>query len=138
MDVVQHTIKAKDQLPKTKLMFFKLKKTIISHLQNLQGWRTRRKIVVIESDDWGSIRMDSPEAYKHFLSLGYPVDKCPYNRNDMLETNTDLEMLFEVLHSVKDMHGKPALLTANSLVVNPHFKKIEADNLIRYDFLVWI
>jgi hypothetical protein len=30
---------------------------------NLRGWKTKRKIVVIESDDWGSIRMPSPESF---------------------------------------------------------------------------
>lgn len=89
---------------------------------------------MIESDDWGSIRMDSPEAYRHFLSMGYPVDKCPYNRYDMLESNSDMEMLFEVLDSVKDKHGRPALLTANSLVANPDFKRIKADNFTQYHY----
>ena len=118
-------------------MITKPRQYITRNLLNLPGWRTRRRIVVIESDDWGSIRMDSPEAYKHFLSLGYPVDKCPYNRYDMLESNTDLEMLFEVLDSVKDIHGKPALLTANSLVANPDFKKIEADDFANYHYEIF-
>ncbi|HAH58802.1 MAG TPA: hypothetical protein DCL86_11695 [Bacteroidales bacterium] len=109
-------------------MIARTKSIITRNLLNIPGWRTKRKIVVIESDDWGSIRMDSPEAYRHFLSLGYPVDQCPYNRYDMLESNTDLEMLFEVLDSVRDIHGRPAMLTANSLVANPDFEKIEADN----------
>ena len=30
---------------------------------NLRGWKTNRKIVVIESDDWGSIRMASLKSY---------------------------------------------------------------------------
>ncbi|NTW32234.1 MAG: hypothetical protein HGB12_06370 [Bacteroidetes bacterium] len=30
---------------------------------NIPGWRTDRKILVIESDDWGSIRMPSKETY---------------------------------------------------------------------------
>ena len=89
---------------------------------------------MIESDDWGSIRMASPEAYRHFLSLGYPVDQCPYNRYDMLESNGDLEALFEVLGSVKDKNGKPAVLTANSLVANPDFEKIEADIYTNYHY----
>ena len=118
-------------------MITRTKSFITRNLLNIPGWRTKRKIVVIESDDWGSIRMDSPEAYRHFLSLGYPVDECPYNRYDMLESNTDLEMLFEVLDSVKDKHGRPAVLTANSLVANPDFSKIEADNFKNYHYEVF-
>jgi len=26
------------------------------YIANIPGWRTNRKIIVIESDDWGSIR----------------------------------------------------------------------------------
>lgn len=118
-------------------MISKAKKILTRNLLNIPGWNTRRKIVVIESDDWGSIRMDSPEAYRHFLNIGYAVDKCPYNRFDMLESNTDMEMLFEVLDSVKDIHGRPAMLTANSLVANPDFMKIEADNFQHYHYEIF-
>jgi hypothetical protein len=76
--------------------------------------------------------MASPEAYRHFLSLGYPVDQCPYNRYDLLESNSDLEALYEVLDSVKDINRRPAILTANSLVANPDFEKIQADNFTNY------
>ena len=115
-------------------MITKVRQAVTRHLINIPGWRARRRIVVIESDDWGSVRMASPEAYRHFLSLGYPVDQCPYNRYDMLESNDDLEALFEVLDSVKDKIGKPAVLTANSLVANPDFEKIEADNYSNYHY----
>jgi hypothetical protein len=38
-------------------MINSLKSTLSRNLTNARGWRTNRKIVVIESDDWGSIRM---------------------------------------------------------------------------------
>lgn len=102
------------------------------HLVNIPGWRTDRKIVVIESDDWGSIRMASKEAYKWFMQQGYKVDECPLNRNDALESNDDLELLFEVLSSVKDLRGKPAVFTANNNVANPDFEKIKESNFRKY------
>ena len=37
-------------------------KNALRNLSNLPGWRTSRKIVVIESDDWGTIRMPSNKA----------------------------------------------------------------------------
>jgi len=43
-------------------------KSIKSHLLNLPGWHTNRKIVVIESDDWGSIRMSSAEDAERLIS----------------------------------------------------------------------
>lgn len=46
-------------------------KSLLSvHVSNIPGWRTNRKIVVIESDDWGSIRMSSLEAFKNLLKAG--------------------------------------------------------------------
>jgi len=41
----------------------KLEKALRKNLVNIPGWRTNRKIVVIESDDWGSVRMPSREVY---------------------------------------------------------------------------
>ena len=89
-----------------------IKSAITRNLTNIPGWRTNRKIVVIESDDWGSIRMASKEAYNYFLGKDVPVDKSPYNSFDALECNEDLEMLFDVLGSVKDVNGNSAILTA--------------------------
>ena len=106
-------------------MLHKLKQIASRNLVNMPGWRTDRKIVVFESDDWGMIRMASKEAYNWFLKKGYEVDQCPYNRNDALESNEDLELLFDVLASVKDKHGDPAIFTANCIVANPNFTKIE-------------
>jgi hypothetical protein len=110
------------------------KQSLTRNLQNLPGWRTKRKIVVLESDDWGSIRMASKKSFDYFLSKGLDVDKCPYNSNDSLESNEDLELLFETLNSVKDINGNPAILTANNIVANPDFEKIKADNFQKYHY----
>lgn len=109
-----------------------LKQNITRNLLNIRGWRTNRKIVVIESDDWGTIRMASKEAYDYFVQKKLPVDKCPYSSNDSLESNKDLEGLFDILTSVKDKNGNPAVLTANNIVANPDFDKIKAANFDNY------
>ena len=109
-----------------------IKSTITRNLINLPGWRTKRKIVVIESDDWGSVRMASKDAYNYFLLKGLPVDKCPYNSFDALECNEDLERLFDVLGSVKDVNGNPAVMTANAVVANPDFEKIRNSGFQKY------
>ena len=108
------------------------KKNITRNLLNLPGWRTNRKIVVIESDDWGAIRMASVKAYKHFANNGFPVNACPYNSNDALESNSDLELLFETLSSIKDSNGKPAIITANNIVANPDFERISLSGFQQY------
>lgn len=105
-----------------------IKRTLI----NLPGFRTNRKIVVIESDDWGSIRMPSKEVYNTLVNSGIRVDNLEYNRYDSLASETDLEALFEVLHSVKDCNGKPAIMTANTIVANPDFDKIRENNFETY------
>lgn len=108
-------------------------RSILTHtLLNLPGWHTRRKIVVIESDDWGSIRMPSKEVYNKFLEKGIRVDSDPYCRYDSLATPEDLEALFEVLNSVKDKNDNPAVLTANTVTANPDFEKIKACGFSQY------
>jgi hypothetical protein len=115
-------------------MYQILKKKLVQNLRNIPGWRTRRKIVVIESDDWGSIRMPSKEVYHALLKAGIPVDKCPYNKYDSLASEQDLVNLFEVLQSVKDQYGNPAVITANTIVANPDFEKIEASGFREYAY----
>ena len=105
---------------------------IKNNLVNVPGWRTNRKIVVFESDDWGTIRMASGEAHERLLKKGYPVDQCAYNRNDSLESNDDLRGLMEVLYSVKDKNGKPAKFTINNIVANPNFQSIKESNFQSY------
>ena len=110
----------------------KNKQKILRHLINLPGWHTNRKIVVIESDDWGSIRMPSKEVYDKLLKKGIRVDNMPYNRYDSLASEKDLEALFEVLTSVKDKNGNPAVITANTIVANPDFDKIKGSGFQEY------
>lgn len=101
-------------------------------LYNILGWRTKRHLVVIESDDWGSIRMPSKDIYDAFLRLGIRVDLDPYCKFDGLATKNDLSNLFEVLSSVKDCNNNPAVITANSVVANPVFSKIRESNFTEY------
>ena len=109
-----------------------LRQKITHNLLNIPGWRTKRHIVVIESDDWGSIRMPSKEVYNEFIKLGYRVDKDPYCRYDNLATSEDLEALFDVLTLVKDKNGRNAVLTANAVVANPVFDKIKESEYTGY------
>ena len=102
------------------------------NLINLPGWRTSRKIIVFESDDWGSIRMPSKQAYNYFLKKGYPVNHCAYSKNDALESNTDVAFLAEVLSEVKDAHNNPAIFTLNMISGNPDFVSIKKDNFNQY------
>jgi len=101
-----------------------LSENIKRNISNIPGWRTSKKIVVIESDDWGSIRMSSIDSYHRLLKLGFPVNQSHYNKFDSLESNDDLSSLFELLTKFKDKNGKNPVITAVSIVGNPDFKKI--------------
>lgn len=101
-------------------------------LSNLPGWRTNRKIVVIESDDWGSIRMPSREVYEECIKAGYPVDKTEYERFDSILSQDDLELLFNLLAGFRDKNGNHPVLTANCVVANPDFYKIKKNGYKNY------
>lgn len=101
---------------------------------NFGGWTTDKKIVVFESDDWGSIRMPSAEVYKKLLAGGYRVDEFDYERYDSLASENDLTNLFELLISVKDRTGRPPVFTANTAVANPDFDSIRSSGFSKYYF----
>ncbi len=103
-------------------------------LLNIPGWRTKRKIVVFESDDWGSIRMPSRDVYFKSREAGYPVDNIAYERYDTLLSQEDLELLFELLSSYKDYNGDHPVITANCVVANPDFEKIESSGFKKYHY----
>lgn len=110
-------------------------KDFIKNLSNIPGWRTNRKIVVIESDDWGSIRMSSNSSYDYLLKAGININSgagARYNKYDTLASREDLSLLFETLNSVKDQHHQAAKMTAVSLVTNPDFEKIKTDGFQNY------
>ena len=108
-------------------------KSLLSvHASNIPGWRTNRKIVVIESDDWGSIRMSSLEAFKNLLKAGMREDRNHYNLYDSMESNRDLECLFETLSNFKDKNGKAPVMTGVNVVANPVFERIKETGYTEY------
>lgn len=109
-------------------------KSFLRQLSNFPGWCTNRKIVVIESDDWGSIRMPSKKVFNQLLKAGIRVDNCHYCKYDSLESEDDLTLLFETLNTVKDKNHQPAIITANSVVANPDFEKIKKSNFTNYSY----
>ncbi len=110
-------------------------RSIVKELSNIPDWKSKRRIVVIESDDWGSIRMPSMESFRRLEQSGINLrhgDIQRFNLYDTLATRQDLGALFEVLSSVKDGIGNHAVLTSVCVVANPDFKKIEAHGFREY------
>jgi hypothetical protein len=109
-------------------------KTLSRSLINLISRRIGRKIVVVESDDWGTIRMPSRAVYECFLKNGFHVDKDPYCKFDALESSSDLSNLFDILQSVRDKNGKHPIITANTILANPDFERIKESNFSEYHY----
>lgn len=99
---------------------------------NLKGINLNRKIILIQSDDWGSVRMPSKEIFNLLLSKGIPVNRCPYNRNDSLASEQDLDALFSTLIKYKDRNDNYPVITANTVVANPNFEKIKNSEFREY------
>lgn len=79
--------------------------------------------------------MPSLDVYRHLEKAGLNLtsgDTYRYNRYDTLATSEDLSVLFEVLNSIKGGDGKPAVLTAVSLVANPDFVQIRDSDFQEY------
>jgi hypothetical protein len=99
---------------------------------NFRGWSTSRKIIVIESDDWGSIRMPSIAAYNDLILKGFVSKQNKYAKYDTLATKDDLTSLFDILLKVKDNKGVNPKITANTIMYNPDFDKIEKSGFSEY------
>jgi hypothetical protein len=108
------------------------KSILMTHLGNASGWRTNRKIVVFESDDWGNIRLNSKTSRDQLIKSGLVCSAIHYDSVDSLESDSDLEFLFEVLSSVKDSNGRSAVFTPMCNVANPDFDAIKASNYSNY------
>lgn len=110
-------------------------KSLMNYLVSAGGWKSQEKIIVFESDDWGSIRMPSPECFNKLEKAGLDLrsaDAERYNLNDSLATSHDLERLFEVLSGTKDRYGSSAVFTPVTIVANPDFKKIADSGFTKY------
>lgn len=96
--------------------------------------RISQKLLVLESDDWGSIRTSTRESYERLNDSGWHMENSPYNL-DALETEEDMELLLSVLNSFRDTKGNPPCLTANMVLAYPDFHKIRNSGFTRYFFL---
>ena len=105
-------------------MLNSFKSNLSRTITNARGWRTTRKIVVIESDDWGSIRMPNKHVQETYEHLGYSIKNNAYCQFDTLANSEDLEVLFDTLSKFKDSKGNHPIITLNTVLANPDFNKI--------------
>jgi hypothetical protein len=91
---------------------------------NFGGKTLKKKVVVIESDDWGSIRMPSFDAFEELIKLGIPVEKSVYGKYDGLEKDSDILSLLETCDRIERKYHKRPVLTLNFVTSNPDFQRI--------------
>lgn len=108
-----------------------LKNTVKINLKNIPGKRFKSKYLLIECDDWGSIRMPSADVYRKLTSEGLLIPD-EWSRTDTLADKDDLDELFNVLLSVKDKNSRNAVMTPVTNVANPDFNKIRDCGFAKY------
>ena len=99
---------------------------------NRKGKRLRKKYLIIESDDWGSIRIPSKQAQKVLENEGIDLFANPYLKYDGLESTQDVMALFEVLSSVKNQFNQNPKITLNTVTHNPDIQKIRESGFKEY------
>ena len=101
-------------------------------LFNAPGYSFKEKYMLIQSDDWGSIRMPSNKTREILSKVdGLSTDDA-YAYYDTLCNSEDLEALYSVLGKFKDSTGACPVITANAVMANPNFSKIIADDCDTY------
>ena len=113
-------------------MVKRIRNYLFKRYNNFFGIEISRKIVVFESDDWGSIRMPSSEVYDKLVAHGLRVEQCQFMRYDSIANSEDFELLFDLLTRYKDNNGNHPVITANTIVANPDFDKIRDSNYQQY------
>lgn len=99
-----------------------VKRLLAKNYINFRGWKTKRKIVVIESDDWGSIRMANQNVVEKALRYRPSIGRNKFLLYDGIERQDDLELLFDLLSKHKDFKGNHPVITALTLTSNPNFE----------------
>lgn len=112
-----------------------LKNTLSMAITNSKGVKIDQKIVVIESDDWGSIRIPTMAVRDKFENKGYKFKKNSYYKFDTLANEEDLSRLFSILLKFRDNNNNHPVITANTVVANPDFKSIKETNYTLYSYI---
>lgn len=107
-------------------------KKLSINAQGFLGASIGKKYLVIESDDWGLVRMPSKEAFNNLKNMGIPVDTCPYNFYDSLESYEDIEVIHDFCCSFRDCNNNPLSITCNFIMANPDFDAIKKSYYQQY------
>ncbi len=110
-----------------------IKELAIRFLGHRLGWKTKRKLLVFESDDWGALYLPNAPRLRKLVESGIlPNDAIGYERFDCLETREDLEQLCNVLCEFSDCRNRHPKFTFNTVMGNPDFERIQNANFAEY------
>ena len=109
-------------------------KPLLNAYLNYKSFKSDEKLFVIESDDWGSIRMPNIKV-RDALNRKFPhIKEDKFSQFDSLADISDLEALFSALMDVKRETGKIPVITANTCMANPDFKRIEDSDFTKFHY----
>lgn len=94
------------------------------------------KLIAIESDDWGSLRVRNYQELESRVNkiLGvFNLDAKRYNQNDTLESVNDIKNLTKILEKHKTVNNpNGVLINFISVTHNPNFQKIKDEDYKNY------
>lgn len=100
----------------------------------LKSSKVRNRIIVIESDDWGGIRMPSKSVFEILKDKEIDVISNPFNSFDTLETDDDIIVLLSLLNKIELKFKIKVKITLNFILANPDFDLIKASKYKQYYF----
>jgi hypothetical protein len=104
---------------------------LVDHLKNIKGWSSRRKLIILSIDDYCNVRLDS-KASRKVMAYGLIKSTSRFDCYDALETREDLEMLYDVLSSVKSGNSQFAVFTPFVVCANLDFVKMKGEDYKGY------
>ena len=110
-----------------------VKKGINAYL-NKKSFYSDRQFLIIESDDWGSLRTKNRQTLEKLNAISASVTYDRFSQLDSIALENDLSALFDVLSSVKDSKGNSACLTANVCTANPDFDAVKASGFQEFSY----
>lgn len=105
--------------------------TLLKKLADIKVKKFNTRSLIFLSDDWGSVRIRSKQDQEELIKKDFNITNR-FDKYDALETNEDIEQLFEVLTKYKDHKGNHPVITAVTNTGNPDFIKIEDSDLKEY------
>lgn len=113
------------------MYFLNLKQTAALLDLNLRGRCFNEHWVVIQSDDWGSIRV--PQNSEALEILHNRSNKLSiFQKFDTLDGHEDWFALVALLDSIQDRTGKKPVFTSNFVTGNPNFEQIKSHQFTQF------